>query len=127
MKKAKHLLFLLMAFMMVACSNDSVSDFTISNGGGEDIDNPDGTTINYTDNIRPIMQNACVGCHANPPVNGAPFSLVNFSQVNQQASAILSAMSKQSGAAGAMPPAGRLPQPTIDIIQQWINNGKPEN
>ena len=90
-------------------------------------DDNDEDGINYVTNVQPIMQASCVTCHANPPVNGAPFPLISFNQVSQRANGILNAMSRQSGAAGAMPPSGRLPQGTIDIIQQWIDAGKPEN
>lgn len=120
-----------LALLIFSCSYDSESDLIeVTNETGQ-INNPDnngsGTTVNYTNNIKAIMQSSCVGCHSSPPVNGAPFALINFSQVSQQSGAILNAMISQSGSAGAMPPSGRLPQATIDLVQQWINNGKPEN
>lgn len=117
----KKLFFLpLLAIFMFNCANDSESDLL------DDPVNPD-ASINYTDDIQPIIQSACVSCHANPPVNGAPFSLVNFSQVNEKAGNIISRISLQSGSPGAMPPSGRLPQATIDKVQQWIDDGKLEN
>ncbi|ULC59871.1 hypothetical protein MBM09_02560 [Flaviramulus sp. BrNp1-15] len=125
MKTNKLIFLTLTSLLILSCSNDSESDLINvpddSNGNGSQ------TTVNYTDDISPIMQSSCVGCHGAPPTNGAPFSLVTFSQVSQRANSILSAMSKQSGTPGAMPTSGRLPQATIDLVQQWINDGKPEN
>ena len=120
-------LLLLFAFCVYNCSNDSVDDFVPDNidtsGGGSG----EGADVTYNGSVKSIMQSSCVGCHSSPPVNGAPFALVNFNQVSQRASSILSVMDKQSGTANAMPPSGRLPQSTINIIEQWIANGKPEN
>ena len=124
MKISKLITLSLVTICIYSCSYDSENDLINASGS---IDNPPGTSINYTDNIRPLMQNSCVGCHANPPTNGAPFSLVSFSQVSARANAVLSAMNRQSGSSNAMPPSGRLPQATIDLIQLWIDNGKPEN
>ncbi len=126
-KMKKNNLFILslltLCICICSCSYDSESDLVdVSN----EPDDPD-TLVNYTDDVAPIIQSACISCHANPPVNGAPFALINFSQVNQRANSILSRMSFQNGAAGAMPPSGRLPQATIDKIQQWIDDGKLEN
>lgn len=113
----------LLSFMIYGCSYDSEIDLIepivdpIDNGG----------IVTYTNNVKPIMTSSCISCHASPPINGAPFSLINYDQVSQRANNVLNAMSRQNGASGAMPPAGRLPQATIDIIQQWIDDGTPEN
>ena len=112
-------------FCLYSCSNDSVDDLApdnIDTSGGSG-----GATITYNSNVKSIMQSSCVGCHSSPPVNGAPFALVNFNQVSQRASSILNVMNRQSGTSNAMPPSGRLPQSTIDVIEQWIENGTPEN
>jgi len=122
-KKRQLLILFLFTFCFSNCTYDSESDLI-------DItdDNVDpNAVVNYTDDISTIIQSSCVGCHSSPPVNGAPFALVNFSQVNLRASGILNRMSRQSGSPGAMPPSGRLPQATIDLVEQWINEGKLEN
>lgn len=125
MKTTKLIILILLTLCMYNCSNDSENDL-IEITEEPDDDNPN-ALVNYTDDIRPIMQSSCVSCHANPPVNGAPFALDNFSRVSQRANGILNAMSRQSGTPSAMPPSGRLPQTTIGLIEQWIDNGKPEN
>ncbi len=125
MKKTKLLMIFLFAFCVWSCTNDSESDLIEiaqeePDGGGTD-------EVTYENTVRAIIQNSCVGCHNDPPRNGAPFSLVTFQQVSARADNIVNAMSRQNGAAGAMPPVGRLPQNTIDKIQEWIDNGLPEN
>lgn len=125
MKTSKLIILFLSITCLIACSYDSEDDLIDSDnipGTG----NPDGL-VTYENDISTIMQNACVSCHSSPPVNGAPFSLVNFNEVNQRANGILNRMSLQNGAPGAMPPSGRLPQATIDAVQQWITDGKLEN
>ncbi|RZN84616.1 MAG: hypothetical protein EVB11_00770 [Winogradskyella sp.] len=142
MKTTRLILLMVFALSIFACTSDSEDDFVSSN----DIVNPDDTDdddddtddtdddddnaeplVNYVDDIEPIMSAACVSCHGSPPTNGAPFALVNFTQVSQRANGIFNRMNLSSGAPGAMPPSGRLPQTTIDLIQQWIDDGKPEN
>jgi len=122
MKISKLAILTLFVLGMFSCSYDSESDLI---DASDPID-PD-VIVTYTDNVEAITQSACIGCHASPPVNGAPFALVNFEQVSQRASAMLNRMSLLSGAPGAMPPSGRLPQATIDIIEQWIVDGKLED
>lgn len=128
MKKSKLLLILLFSLFIWSCSNDSEDDLlAVEQEQGNGDDDADATEVTYANTVKAIIDNSCVSCHDNPPVNGAPFALVNFQQVSGRANAILNAMSRQNGAAGAMPPAGRLPQNTINEIQEWINNGSPEN
>jgi len=118
----KHKTLIIMtAFVLVFASCTSDSDDDLQEIPTEP------TEVTYDGNIKAIMQNNCLGCHSDPPVNGAPFSLVNFSQVNSRSGAILNAISKQSGAARAMPPSGRMPQATIDLVDQWIEEGRKEN
>jgi len=113
-----------MALVFESCSYDSEDDLVVQT----DTELPvESNVVTYDANIKSIMQGSCISCHASPPRNGAPFSLVNFSQVRDRSAAILSVMSRQSGSASAMPPAGRLPQSTIDLIEQWIEDGLKEN
>ncbi|WP_299113999.1 hypothetical protein [uncultured Winogradskyella sp.] len=140
MKTTRLIFLMVLALSIFACASDSEDDFVDT---GNDIENPDDTDdtddtdddtdddaeplVNYVDDIEPIMSAACVSCHGAPPTNGAPFALVNFTQVSQRANGIFNRMNLSNGAPGAMPPSGRLPQSTIDLIQQWIDDGKPEN
>lgn len=103
------------------CSNDSESDLIDSQNENE--------FVNYNDNIQSVINNNCVSCHSSPPVNGAPFSLTTYTQVKNRAGSgvLLAAISRQTGEARAMPPEGRLPQATIDLVEQWIEDGLLED
>ena len=107
---------------LFSCSNNSEDDLI------------DTTTINeeekitYNADIKSIIDNNCVFCHDNPPVNGASTSLVTFQNVSNQANVILNRITLQAGEGGAMPLGGpRLPQTSIDLFDQWINDGLLEN
>jgi len=127
--KTRKLAAVFFLLCMLSCSYDSEDDFveTTEDPIDDPIDDPSDQGITYDDDIASIMANSCVSCHSSPPTNGAPFALVNYTQVSQRAGSILNRMSLQSGAAGAMPPSGRLPQSTIDLIDQWIEDGLLEN
>ncbi len=130
MKRTKLIMLFLCFLVVCSCTNDSEDDLIgldQEQGSDDETDDVEATGITYENTVKAIIQGSCIGCHDNPPRNGAPFALVNFQQVSQRANSILSAMARQNGAAGAMPPAGRLPQNTIDQIQEWIDNGTPEN
>ncbi|NQZ43955.1 MAG: hypothetical protein HRT65_06555 [Flavobacteriaceae bacterium] len=116
--------------LLIGCTNDSESDLLLVEEGEneETVDPDDGTnaTVTYGDDIAPIITRNCLGCHSNPTRNGAPFSLTTFAQVSSRSDAILRTTSLQTGEPGAMPPAARIPQASIDLIAQWIEEGTPE-
>lgn len=129
MKTTRLLILMVLALCMYGCAYDSEDDFVNSDyieNPDENDDNDDEAQVTYTEDIAQIMTTACTSCHGNPPTNGAPFALINFSQVSQRANGIFSRMDLPSGFPSAMPPSGRLPQSTIDLIEQWIEGGKPE-
>jgi uncharacterized membrane protein len=87
-------------------------------------------TVNYTEDIQPIIENNCTICHSNPPVNGAPMSLVTYINVVNAVNNndLINRISRAAGEAGAMPLGGpKLPQNLIDLIIQWQEDGLLEN
>ncbi len=114
-------IYLLLAINLIifsSCTNVSEEDLIV------EIPQPVLTT--YTDDIKTIIDNNCVGCHADPPVNGAPISLTTFSEVQNAVTNnnLIDRISRQAGEAGAMPFGGpRLPQNLIDLIQKWKDDG----
>ncbi len=102
-----------------SCSNESEDDLTD--------DGPGNGEVTYVGNIRAVINGNCLNCHGSPTANGAPFSLTTFNDVSSRAGSIINAISKEAGETGAMPPSGRLPQSTIDLFQQWIDDKTPEN
>ncbi|MEP3209248.1 MAG: hypothetical protein ABJN95_08665 [Maribacter sp.] len=128
MKTSRFIVIFSMMLCIWSCTYDSENDLIeIQQDQDEDEKDIDGDSVTYENTIKAIIQSSCTGCHDSPPRNGAPFALVNYGQVSARANGILNAMSRQSGAAGAMPPSGRLPENTINQIQEWINNELPEN
>jgi mono/diheme cytochrome c family protein len=119
MKNKVKFILPLVTFIVLACTNVSESDL---------INEQPNEVITYNANIKPLIDSNCLSCHSDPPRNGAPFPLTNFEQVSVSAEngSLLSALNKQTGETGAMPPSGRLPQPTIDLIAQWIEDGQLE-
>lgn len=120
MRKTSKLIILFTAMLLVACTNDSESDLI-------EPDNQGGA-ITYKSTISAIISNNCLGCHSDPTRNGAPFPLANYEQVltRAQNGQLLRAISRQTGEAVAMPPSGRLPQATIDLVARWIEEGALE-
>ncbi|MFS4446892.1 hypothetical protein [Maribacter sp. 2307UL18-2] len=121
-RKIGIVLLALASISITSCSNDSESDLLDLPDG-----NPDnGDLVTYSNDVKSIIDSNCLGCHSSPTRNGAPFALINFSQVSSRANSILTAMSRANGTPAAMPPSGKLPQATIDIIDQWIKDGTQE-
>lgn len=129
MKGSKFLAALLILISVIGCAYDSEDDLIALEP--DETQNPDEdvteSDLTYQADIRPFIESNCISCHSSPPRNGAPFALVNYDQVSGFSDAILRAISRQTGEAAAMPPAGRLPQNTIDQFEEWIENGMPED
>ena len=82
------------------------------------------------EDVRFVFDNICQECHTNPPQNGAPMPLVTFMNVKEAVEnrGLLDRISRQEGEPGLMPLGGpRLPQPTIDLIFQWEQDGLLQN
>ncbi|MBP2832953.1 hypothetical protein J8281_12220 [Aquimarina sp. U1-2] len=84
--------------------------------------NPNKTTT-YNADVKVIIDAQCVRCHTDPPVEGAPFPLRNYSEtiVGVNRDLVLRMVSNSMN--NVMPPSGRLPQETIDIILDWEADG----
>ncbi|WP_299000348.1 hypothetical protein ACOKFD_17890 [Flagellimonas sp. S174] len=115
----------LVSLLVFSCANDSESDLLDPIPESVDDVNDDEIVdaVTFTTDIQPIIVNNCQGCHSSPPRNGAPFPLVTFQQVSSRNGGVLRTVSLQTGQPDAMPPAGRIPQASIDLINQWIEDG----
>lgn len=121
MKKTTYL-FTILSLTIFSCSNNSEDDLI------DTTPIPEGQKVTYNADIKSIIDNNCTFCHNNPPVNGASTSYVTYQDVSSQANSILNRISLQAGEGGAMPLGGpRLPQTSIDLFQQWINDGLLED
>jgi uncharacterized membrane protein len=113
-------LFSLLAFssLLMACSNEN-PDTLMDNS-------PIATSITYKQNVKSIIDNNCISCHAATPRNGAPMSLVTYDQVKNAIlnRGLLNRISLNNGNSLLMPQGGpRLPQATIDVVMQWQQDG----
>jgi len=85
--------------------------------------------VTYSSHIKVIIDNNCINCHTNPPVNAANTSLLTYSDVkngvenNNLISKLLG-----NGPGALMPKGGpSLPQNLIGLIIQWELDGLLED
>ena len=119
--KSKYFITIAIASLVLGCSYNSEDDLT------EEIIIEDFVT--YDDNIKSIIDNNCIGCHSNPPVNGAPMSLTTYDDVKEAVEdRDLIERISTTDAGFVMPFGGpRLPQNIIDLVIQWEEEGLREN
>ena len=85
--------------------------------------------VTYQD-VKFVFDNTCTACHSNPPTNGAPVPFSNYIEVRNGIinNGILDRVSRSEGDGDLMPLGGpRLPQSTIDLLNQWNDDGLLEN
>lgn len=87
--------------------------------------------LTFYKDVLPIMQKSCSDCHK--PQGSAPFPLVSYHDVSKRASFIVDVIES-----GYMPPypadhsfgehanANFLRKEEIDMVKQWVNEGKKE-
>ncbi len=119
--KFKYLLYFASLFCLTNCSYNSEDDLT------EDVIIEEFVT--YQDNIKSVIDTNCIFCHSNPPVNGAPMSLITYNDVkNAVENRGLIDRISSTDAGFVMPFGGpRLPQNLIDLVIQWEQEGLLEN
>ncbi|WP_460219582.1 hypothetical protein [Psychroserpens sp. MEBiC05023] len=114
-------LFVLLATLLCSCTSVSEEDLIDAT--------PIPTVVSYNDNVKSIIDNNCISCHNNPPINGAPISLITYTDVRTaiESNDLIARIS--SNDQGFLMPFGgpRLPQNLIDIIVQWEADGLLEN
>lgn len=119
--KAQLYIACFMFLTLYSCTNTSESDLIDST--------PITESITYNENVKIIIDNNCIICHNNPPVNGAPMPLLTFENVKDAVEnrGLISRISSED--TGFLMPFGgpRLPQNLIDTIIQWEQDGLLEN
>ncbi|MDT0553848.1 cytochrome c [Urechidicola vernalis] len=119
MKKINLALVVFISIVYFSCSNDST----------EDLNPPIPVDINYTNDIKPIMESHCNNCHGAPPTNGAPVSLTTYDEVKNetQNGELIDRIERPQGTAGVMPPGGStLTSAQIQTIKDWMTEGFKE-
>lgn len=85
--------------------------------------------VTYNADIKIIIDNNCLNCHIQPPVNGAGTPLLIYENVKNgvENNDLISRISG-NGPGPLMPLGGpSLPQNLIDLIIQWETDGLLEN
>lgn len=120
--KLKNLTYVLLIVLLFNCSYNNEDDLT------EDPVIED-EFVTYVGEVKSIIDTNCIACHSNPPVNGAPMSLITYQDVrNAVENGNLMARISTNDIGAVMPPGGpRLPQNLIDLIAQWQADGFLEN
>lgn len=118
MKPKNIFSLILLGSVLVSCTDDNPETLMDTT--------PIVGAVTYNQNVKSIIDNNCISCHASTPRNGAPMSLVTYDQVKNavQTRGLLNRISLENGNSSLMPQGGpRLPQTTIDIIIKWQQDG----
>ncbi len=113
--KLYYTFILLSLVTLTSCSEESTSDL---------IDVPLVENVTYTNTVKSIIDNNCLGCHSDPMTNSAPMPLNTYEKVKEygENGKLIDFISRTDET--LMPLGGlRLPQPTIDLIIKWRDQG----
>ncbi|MCB0806298.1 MAG: hypothetical protein KDC05_10905 [Bacteroidales bacterium] len=93
----------------------------------------DSTNVSFSQEVFPIIQNSCLGCHSGANPNGG-ISLTNYQQIKNQASispgssgSLLGAITWATGNSNMPQNGNKLSDCDIGIIRNWIEEGMPNN
>ncbi len=80
--------------------------------------------VTYTATIKVIIDDNCLNCHVNPPINGASMSLITLENVSD---AILNRGLIGRVESGSMPPVGDyLTDTQVQALKDWQTGGFQE-
>lgn len=90
--------------------------------------NCDTTTVTFSGQIWPVIQNSCLGCHSGSNPSGG-LLLTNHSQIVAAANSgrLLGSIKHESGFSPMPQNLPQLNDCVITQFQKWINDGTPEN
>ncbi len=115
MKNYFKLFLTICILCIIGCANDSTDDLTEPIAEGP---------VTYLDDIQSIFNSNCVSCHGEVAPQ-AGLSLHTYAAVRAGVEGG-NVLARMTNAAAPMPPSGLLPGATIEIIQQWVADGYPE-
>ena len=110
----KFSVFTFCLLLIVSCSNDDDTELITPPTNGD---------VTYSNTVKAIIDNNCLNCHVNPPINGAPMSLITYSNVKDavQNRNLIGRIEN-----GTMPPNGSLTSTQIQAIKNWQADGLVE-
>ncbi|MBE14725.1 MAG: c-type cytochrome domain-containing protein [Dokdonia sp.] len=129
--KVYAVIFCLMALALSSCEDNELSQLLEDESIEDPDEDPDsqeeGTAdaVTYNNTVKAILDNACVQCHNATNANGG-VRLHNYA--NARAVADSGRMiARMTSSSSPMPPSGNLPDPIIQDILDWIEDGLLEN
>lgn len=88
----------------------------------------DTTSVTYTNDIIPILQQECYGCHgSSAPGGGYTLNTYTGLSVSVNDGSLLGAISHETGFSNMPKGGNQLPDCDIQFIRTWINQGAPNN
>ncbi|MCH2194710.1 hypothetical protein [Kordia sp.] len=118
----RKLTLLTMSLIVVTLYNCTTN--TIDEGDISDLP-PIVEKVTYDDDVEPIINANCVGCHSGSAASGG-LQLTGYANV-RAATEQGNLLNRVNNASNPMPPSGQLPLATRQIIDQWVDDGYLEN
>ena len=115
MKTIKKLFLLLGFVFLISCTSNTYEQISPK---------LDANTIpTYVKDFKPLIESKCIGCHGAATSQAQYPPLDTYIQV-KTATEAGNILCRINGACGeVMPPSGKLPQTSIDIIKKWSVTG----
>lgn len=112
----KYILTSLVCILALGCESSTFEEIS------EEI--PVIEQVQYTQHIKPIIEDNCIECH-NPTGVSSFLPLTNYTEVKTavEETNLLERIQLQNGEDGQMPQTGRMPQNLINLILQWNEQG----
>jgi len=86
----------------------------------------DASTVTWTMDIQPMLQEQCVSCHSGSTPSGGK-DLSTYANVKLYLGGAVSRMNKPLGDPLIMPPSGPLTSCTLTKLDAWVAAGALEN
>ena len=105
----------------ISCQYDNEEDLYI------DLPTCDTVNVIYSKSVKPILSGSCYSCHAvsNAPTLGSGIDLETYTELMVQIDngRLLGAINHASGFSPMPKAEAKLDDCSIDIIEEWINQG----
>ncbi len=127
MKKKIVTAALISVFAFLGCSKSGDPEEPMNgNPPPNETPNPNPMSVTYEGDIEGIIQSNCLSCHQSPPINNAPMALTTFEEV-MNAVENRGLITRINSTTNPMPASGRMPAATRQLIEDWVDQGFPEN
>jgi hypothetical protein len=112
----ERLILFLFLFVFVSCNKESNTTTNTNNTISLCT-----KTISYKNEIAPLINTYCVGCHSSNQASGG-INLSGYNNTSTHSTRSLNSIKNES-----MPPMGSFPDSLIKKLNCWINQGKLNN